>query len=166
MTTDVAGLVRAVTAYAEVVANAASADLERQVADRIKGLELWDYTNRPRTKFDPHFVLHGAEVDGRDDDQLSNPNSFPSGTHYFPQDHKGCLCRLRPTTRTVTRKRAGSGLGRVRWVLDSRGPNLGAARVGRSNVRVTRSGLPIWWDEVVNRQSWNEALRRAQATAA
>lgn len=152
-------------AYADRLVGEAADDLAAQVKARIARLDLWDYGTAPRVRFDPHVVLHGVEADGQSDPQLANPNPFPPVSHYRPQDHKGCQCRLRASTRTVKVTRTGGG-PRVGRTLDSKGPQLGAVTVGRSRVTVTRSTVPDWWDEVVNPQTWTAALRSARGRVA
>lgn len=57
----------------------------------------WDY--RPsisRDTFQPHKNLHGTEVSGLNDPKLVNPLNFPRGLYFYPGDHGGCVCHLRP----------------------------------------------------------------------
>lgn len=61
---------------------------------------VWDY--RPqigRDTFEPHKALDETEVGGLNDPKLANPLSFPRMLYFYPGDHKGCKCRLRPKTR-------------------------------------------------------------------
>lgn len=63
---------------------------------------VWDY--RPligRSAFEPHWRLHGTEVSGLNDPKLANPLNFPRGLYFYPGDHGGCACRLKPDMRKI-----------------------------------------------------------------
>jgi hypothetical protein len=61
---------------------------------------VWDY--RPsisRNTFEPHRALHGTEVSGLNDSKLANPLNFPRMLYFYPGDHQGDRCMLRPVMR-------------------------------------------------------------------
>jgi hypothetical protein len=49
--------------------------------------------------FEPHKALHSLEVDGLNDPKLINPLNFPRMLYFYPGDHGGCRCRLKPDMR-------------------------------------------------------------------
>lgn len=59
----------------------------------------WRYGTAPRATFHPHAALNGTEVIDHESPKLavSSEYSWLGVSHYFPGDHKGCLCTLVPT---------------------------------------------------------------------
>lgn len=51
----------------------------------------WVYGSIPRTPFRPHLDLDGVRF-GRWDDPVLENNTWVSGSHFFPGDHRGCRC--------------------------------------------------------------------------
>jgi hypothetical protein len=50
----------------------------------------------PTTPFPPHQALSGTIFRDWQDDQLVSGGSFPAVSHYYPGDHRGCLCDCVP----------------------------------------------------------------------
>jgi hypothetical protein len=64
--------------------------------------ETWRYGMQTRrTNFDPHRALDGFKTDNKEDPTLRSHTSWLGVTHYFPGDHKGCLCRWVPSVELV-----------------------------------------------------------------
>lgn len=56
----------------------------------------WDYGQAPRHTFEPHKRLDGVVFRDFDDEALRNTHGFPPFSHFFPGDHRGCLCDAEP----------------------------------------------------------------------
>lgn len=72
-------------------------------AAAAKGLAVeayrWDYGLAPRARpFEPHKNLHGKVFADFNDDALLKGagRTWPPFDHYFPGDHKGCICDAEP----------------------------------------------------------------------
>lgn len=50
----------------------------------------------PAIPFPPHQSLSGVVFRSWNDDRLTNAGSFPHGSFYYPNDHKGCQCSAVP----------------------------------------------------------------------
>ncbi len=60
--------------------------------------ETWRYGLQPRrTEFDPHKALDGFKTDNKEDPRLRSDTQWLGVTHYFPGDHRGCLCAWVPS---------------------------------------------------------------------
>lgn len=60
--------------------------------------ETWRYgLQRRRTNFDPHRALDGFKTDNKEHPSLRSHTSWLGVTHYFPGDHRGCLCSWVPS---------------------------------------------------------------------
>jgi hypothetical protein len=60
--------------------------------------ETWRYgLQTRRTNFDPHMALNGFKTDNKEAPDLRSHTSWLGVTHYFPGDHKGCLCSWVPS---------------------------------------------------------------------
>ena len=60
----------------------------------------WVYGSTPRNSFPPHIRLDGVRFERWDDESLSQEGSgfeWVGGTHFFPGDHRGCLCTYKRT---------------------------------------------------------------------
>jgi len=68
-------------------------------AGYITESNTWRYGTAPRNTFHPHRALNGTEVIDPESPKLrvSSEYSWLGVSHYFPGDHKGCLCALVPT---------------------------------------------------------------------
>lgn len=157
MPVDVTGLRAKVARHAEETSRRASREIEQELRAKAKTLSVWDYTHARRDTFLPHLALHGVEFDRPDDDVLANPDSFPRTSHYHPGDHKGCLCKTRPSRRGVQR----TSIGLTKWRITSEPPRIAAARVGSSRVTVARKGLPEWAKPILSRSNWIAKVRAA-----
>jgi hypothetical protein len=64
--------------------------------------ETWRYgLQTRRTNFDPHRALDGFKTDNKEDPRLRSSTAWLGVTHYFPGDHRGCLCRWVPSVELV-----------------------------------------------------------------
>jgi hypothetical protein len=68
----------------------------------LRQLELepteWEWrAGFPTRPFPPHQALSGTVFRDWQDDQLTAGGTFPSVSHYYPGDHRGCLCDAVPT---------------------------------------------------------------------
>ena len=67
----------------------------------LRALELepveWEWrAGFPTRPFPPHQALSGAIFRDWQDDQLTAGGTFPATSHYYPGDHRGCLCDAVP----------------------------------------------------------------------
>lgn len=75
----------------------------------------WDYGGAPRqTPFAPHKALHGRMFTSFDDPALAKfpGQTFPPFDHYFPGDHKGCICDAEPIMATPRQILTSQGVSR------------------------------------------------------
>lgn len=56
----------------------------------------WVYGPGRRSRFDPHHALDGAVFQNLDDSALVNRTGWPKFPHFYPGDHRGCLCDFEP----------------------------------------------------------------------
>lgn len=62
----------------------------------------WDYGPAARaTPFHPHMRLDGRTFRTFDDAVLANSSGFPPFGHFFPGDHRGCVCDAEPIILTT-----------------------------------------------------------------
>ncbi|MEE9178226.1 MAG: hypothetical protein V3U46_07325 [Acidimicrobiia bacterium] len=60
--------------------------------------ETWRYgLQTRRTNFEPHRALDGFKTDNKEAPRLRSSTQWLGVTHYFPGDHRGCLCRWVPS---------------------------------------------------------------------
>lgn len=56
----------------------------------------WVYGPGRRSRFEPHHALDGVVFQNLDDSALVNRNGWPAFPHFYPGDHRGCLCDFEP----------------------------------------------------------------------
>jgi hypothetical protein len=60
--------------------------------------ETWRYgLQTRRTNFNPHRALDGFKTDNKEHPTLKSHTSWLGVSHYFPGDHRGCLCSWVPS---------------------------------------------------------------------
>lgn len=57
---------------------------------------VWVYGAASRQSFEPHLRLAGKFFWNFDDHVLRNNGTWPSTSHFYPGDHKGCVCDFSP----------------------------------------------------------------------
>lgn len=56
----------------------------------------WVYGPGRRSRFEPHHALDGVVFQNLDDSALVNRTGWPPFPHFYPGDHRGCLCDFEP----------------------------------------------------------------------
>lgn len=77
---------------------ATGVDSSRVLADGGRAMEAyrWVYGPARRDVFEPHHQLDGKVFTNFDDDVLKRRGTWPPTEHYYPGDHKGCVCDFEP----------------------------------------------------------------------
>lgn len=70
--------------------------------DSEGGMWLYGDPSARTRPFEPHEALDGIHFTDWNDDQLTNPDSFPDSDYYYPGDHDGCQCDYIPTLQAGT----------------------------------------------------------------